>query len=136
MLSRIKSDAQTTHRQLVPIWRRRVRRSRVLLLETPYGDNLTLCDLIVGELRMDDLVFEAAFDDERINAVLAQLDAAERRVAMAWAHPAIATWTEAARFAGAADPEAYGERVRRKLKRLGNRYTARSQAAVTRDGAR
>ncbi|MFG1755994.1 hypothetical protein [Streptosporangium sandarakinum] len=136
VLSRIKSDAQTIHRQLVPIWRRRVRRSRVLLLETQLGDNLTLHDLVAGELRMDDLVFEAAFDDERINAVLAQLDPAERRVAMAWAHPTIATWTEAARFAGAASPEAYGERVRRKLKRLGNRYTARSHAAATRDGAR
>ncbi|MEU6741363.1 hypothetical protein [Streptosporangium sandarakinum] len=136
VLSRIKSDAQTIHRQLVPIWRRRVRRSRVLLLETQLGDNLTLHDLVAGELRMDDLVFEAAFDDERINTVLAQLDPAERRVAMAWAHPTIATWTEAARFAGATSPEAYGERVRRKLKRLGNRYTARSHAAATRDGAR
>ena len=48
-------------------------------------------------------------------------------------------WTEAARYAGAADPEAYGERVRRKLKRLGARHTARARATTataTRQGAR
>ncbi|MEU6320676.1 hypothetical protein [Streptomyces sp. NPDC047009] len=33
-----------------------------------------------------------------------------------------------ARLAGAADPEAFGERVRRKLKRLGDRYTQRAAA--------
>ncbi|RPE47209.1 hypothetical protein EDD90_10662 [Streptomyces sp. Ag109_O5-1] len=47
---------------------------------------------------------------------------------MAWAHPYADTWTEAARLAGAADPEAFGERVRRKLKRLGDRYTQRAAA--------
>lgn len=130
VLGRIKSEAEAVHRQLVPLWRRRVRGSRVLLLETPLGDNLTLHDLIAGKLRMDDLVFEAAFGDARINAVLAGLHPAEQRVAMAWAHPAIATWTEAARFAGAASPEAFGERVRRKLKRLGEQHTTRAAAAA------
>ncbi|MGP4088597.1 hypothetical protein [Streptomyces sp. KR55] len=135
--SRIKTEAHTVHQQLVPLWRRRVRGTRVALLETPLGENLTLLDLVVGDLRMDDLVFESAFDDERINAIVAQLSLAERRVAMAWAHPAIATWTEAAPYAGAADPEAFGERVRRKLKRLGTRYTTRTRAAAApRDGVR
>lgn len=135
--SRIKTEAHTVHRQLVPLWRRRVRSTRIALLETPIGQNLTLLDLVVGDLRMDDLVFESAFDDERINAVLAQLSLTERRVAMAWAHPSIATWTQAARYAGTADPEAFGDRVRRKLKRLGTRYTTRTRAAATtRDGAR
>jgi hypothetical protein len=130
VIGRIKSEARAIHRQLVPVWRRRVRGSRVLLLETPLAEDLTLLDLVAGELRMDDLVFESAFDDERVNAVLAGLDPAERRVAMAWAHPSIADWTEAARYAGAANPSAYGERVRRKLKRLGTHHTTRAQAAA------
>ncbi|MEV4559309.1 hypothetical protein AB0K51_20290 [Kitasatospora sp. NPDC049285] len=131
VVGRIKSEAEALHRAAVPVWRRRVRGSRVLLLETPIGDGLTLLDLVAGELRMDDLVFEAAFDDPRVAAVVAQLTRAERAVAMAWAHPSTGSWAEAARFAGRPDPEAFGERVRRKLKRLGDRYTARTRAAAT-----
>jgi hypothetical protein len=136
VLGSIRAEARTLHRQMVPLWQHRVRGSRVRLLETPLGEGLTLYDLVAGGLRMDDLVFEAAFGDERVEAVLAVLDPDERRAAMAWAHPSIAHWTEAARFAGARDPEAFGERVRRKLKRLGARYTAcAGAAAVTRDGS-
>lgn len=83
----------------------------------------------------DDLVFESGFDDPRIDAVLAKLTVEERRVAMAWAYLYAETWTEAARFAGAADPEAFGERVRRKLKRLGTEYTRRRAAARWGTGA-
>ncbi|MFE1442982.1 hypothetical protein [Streptomyces sp. NPDC058739] len=129
VLGQIKAEARTIHRQLVPLWRHRVRGSRVLQLEAPLGDNLTLRDLVAGELRMDDLVFETVFDNPRLSAVLDGLTEAEHAVAMAWAHPTIATWTEAAQFAGAADPEALGERVRRKLKRLGARHTQRAAAA-------
>ncbi len=126
-----KPDVQAVHRQLVPLWRRKVSSSRVRTLEAPLGGSgLTLLDVVSGELRMDDLVFESCFDDPRIGAVLARLTAEERRVAMAWAHPCADTWTEAARFAGAADPEAFGERVRRKLKRLGIEYTRRRASAV------
>jgi hypothetical protein len=129
----IRAEARTLHRQMVPLWQHRVRGSRVQLLEAPLGEGLTLYDLVAGDPRMDDAVFESAFGDERIESVLAGLDATERRVAMAWAHPSIAHWTEAARSAGARDPEAFGERVRRKLKRLGARHTARAgAAAVTR----
>ncbi|MFF4402786.1 hypothetical protein [Streptomyces sp. NPDC001480] len=82
-----------------------------------------------GSLRMEDLVFETAFEDPRVDAVLRGLTENERRVAMAWAHPSTASWTEAARFAGVSDPEAFGERVRRKLKRLGTEYTRRRASA-------
>lgn len=126
----IKDDVRRIHRQLVPLWRRRIRGSRVLMLEAPLGEELTLLDLVAGELRMDDLIFETAFDDPRLASVLAGLTEAERAVAMAWAHPAIGTWTEAARFAGAAEPCACGERVRRKLKRLGAKHTQRAAAAL------
>ncbi|MGW6691300.1 hypothetical protein [Streptomyces sp. NPDC054961] len=137
VLGRIKSEARRIHRELVPLWERTVRKSRVQLLDRPIGDGLTLHDLVPAEPRMDDLVFDTAFEDERIDTVLRGLDASERRVAMAWAHPSIGTWTEAARFAGAARPEDTGDRVRRKLQRLGKRHTERARAAAaTRAGAR
>ncbi|MEV7889903.1 hypothetical protein ACWD3I_24935 [Streptomyces sp. NPDC002817] len=82
-----------------------------------------------------DLVFAFGFDDPRIDAVLAKLAVEERRVAMAWSCPCTDTWTEAARFVGATDPEAFGERVRRKLKRLGTEYTRRRAAPFRRTAA-
>lgn len=125
----IKPDVRAIHRQLVPVWEHKIGWSRVLQLEAPLGaGGLTLLDVVAGGLRMEDLVFETAFDDPGIDAVLRGLTEDERRVAMAWAHPYADTWTEAAQLAGAADPEAFGERVRRKLKRLGDRYTQRAAA--------
>ena len=124
----LRSEARAVHRQLTPVWRRKISRSRVLLLDTPLGDGLTLYDLVDGQMRTDPAI-ETAFGDPRLEAVLARLAPAERAVAMAWAHPSTGTWT-AAHLAGHADPEAFGERVRRKLKRLGALYTARSSAAA------
>ncbi|MFC8705842.1 hypothetical protein ACFUIV_27160 [Streptomyces anulatus] len=69
VVGQIRAEARTLHRQLVPVWRRRVRSSRMLLLETPLGDGLTLHDLVAGGLR-EDLIFDAAFDDPRLAAVL------------------------------------------------------------------
>ncbi|RPE26689.1 hypothetical protein EDD90_10659 [Streptomyces sp. Ag109_O5-1] len=126
----VRNDVRTVHRQLVPLWRHKASSARVLQLEAPLGGSgLTLLDVVAGELRTDDLVFEAGFDDPRIGAVLARLTVEERRVTMAWAHPYTDSWTEAARFAGATDPEALGERVRRKLKRLGIEYARRRAPA-------
>ncbi len=125
----VRNDVLAVHRQLVPLWRHKVGSSRVRMLEAPLGGSgLTLLDVVSGELRMDDLVFESCFDNPGIGAVLRGLTEEERRVAMAWAHPYADTWTEAARVAGAADPEAAGERVRRKLKRRGDQYTQRAAA--------
>ena len=127
----MRAEVRMIHRQLVPLWRHKVSSSRLRMLEAPLGGSgLTLLDVVAGELRMDDLVFEADFDDPRIGAVLAGLTVEERRVAMAWAHPLTDSWTEAARFAGATDPEAFGERVRRKVKRLGIEYARRRASAV------
>jgi hypothetical protein len=127
----LKPDVRAIHRQLVPVWEHKINGLRVLQLEAPLGaGGLTLLDVVAGGLRMEDLVFEAGFDNPGIDAVLRGLTEDERRVAMAWAHPYTDTWTEAARFAGATDPERFGERVRRKLKRLGIEYTRRRAPAV------
>jgi hypothetical protein len=125
----LRAEALTIHRQLTPLWRRRVNRSRVLLLDTPLGEGITLYDLVIGSPCSQTPTPGAEPDDVRLLSVLAALQPVERAVALAWAHPAVATWTQAALVAGATDPLALGERVRRKLKRLGERQTERAVAA-------
>nr|WTB29592.1 hypothetical protein OG781_08900 [Streptomyces sp. NBC_00830] len=63
------------------------------------------------------------FADKRINSVLRGLTDWEAALALAWARSGD-SWGETAVAAGL--PPAAGERVRRKLKRLGARYTERS----------
>ena len=46
-------------------------------------------------------------------------------LATLWEERSELAWAEAARLAGVADPAAMGERVRRKLKRLGTEYNRR-----------
>ncbi|MGW0538627.1 hypothetical protein [Streptomyces sp. NPDC003032] len=133
----LRAQARVIHQQLRPLWRRRANGSRVLSLDTPLGNNLTLYDLVAGSPTPPELALGALPDDPRLIVVLNALTPAERRVALAWAQPAVATWTEAALAAGAADPVKVGERVRRKLKRLGAQHAERHQAAAaTRAGAR
>ncbi|TXS44250.1 hypothetical protein [Streptomyces sp. t39] len=66
-------------------------------------------------------------DDERLRTVLRGLTADEAAVAARWAQGA-GTWTESA--LGADLPAAYGERVRRKLHRLGARQAQRAVAVA------
>lgn len=68
-------------------------------------------------------------DDPRVLAVLEQMFPIERAVALAWSRSGTSSWTEAAAMVLAltsqeyvqGGAEALGERVRRKLKRLGRR---------------
>lgn len=69
------------------------------------------------------------YEDERLNAVPRGLDPAERQVVFAYAAANGTTWTEAAAAAGAMDPDAFGERVR-KAKRLASEQRRRSALAV------
>lgn len=74
----------------------------------------------------DDLEAEfAKFTDHRIAPVLRGLQATEAALALDWAYSG-GSWAEHAAAAGL-NPAA-GERVRRKLKRLGAGYTERSAA--------
>ncbi|NGN63159.1 hypothetical protein G5C51_04455 [Streptomyces sp. A7024] len=72
-----------------------------------------------------------AFDDPRIAAVLRQLSLPEAHVAIEWARKGCSWWRAAANL-GIAPAYGYHERVRRKLKRLGDRHTARAAAARAR----
>ncbi|MFE2473454.1 hypothetical protein [Streptomyces mirabilis] len=80
---------------------------------------LSLYDLVADDI--DLLTHSTAgagvFADERLNAVLREFSPTERVVVFAYAENDGTTWSEAA--AGATDPEAFGERVRRKVKRIG-----------------
>ncbi|MFD8079961.1 hypothetical protein ACFV3E_46190 [Streptomyces sp. NPDC059718] len=113
----LRAEAQTIHRQLRPLWRRRAQRSRVLLLDTPMGDGLSLHDLVNGSPDTQTLALGADLADQRLAVLLGSLTPEEGAVVMAWTHPAVATWADAALYAGAADPVRFGERVRRKTGR-------------------
>ncbi|MCX4564641.1 hypothetical protein OHA02_52135 [Streptomyces phaeochromogenes] len=122
----LQAQIHRSHRQLAPLWRRKAGHQRVLLLDTPLGaDGFTLHDLVTGSPAVEDLALGAAPDDPRLAAILDALGPQERGVALAWAHWQPNTWAEAAALAGAPDPAACGERVRRKLKRLGAEHTRR-----------
>jgi hypothetical protein len=118
-LGAFKAEARAVHRQLVPVWRRRTRHGSVLSLDADLGDGLSLYDLVAADVDLLAHTAGGVFDDERLNTVLRGLSPDERRVVSAYAEGAGTTWTEAATAAGGVtEPEAFGERVRRKAKRL------------------
>ncbi|GLX41194.1 hypothetical protein Sros01_72670 [Streptomyces roseochromogenus] len=138
-LEQLMRDAREIHRQLTPLWRRRCAGQRLLSLDVPVlDDGLTLGDLIASGLDPAEALTGVLPDDPRILSVLNQLSPLERAVALSWSQPCTTSWTEAAadvlaldtlaeagldRLAGL-DAQALGERVRRKLKRLGSRHVA------------
>ncbi|MFC8840068.1 hypothetical protein ACFT8Q_08065 [Streptomyces griseoincarnatus] len=127
----LKSEARALHRGLVPLWKRRTRHGRVLSLDAALGDGLSLYDLVPADVDLLTHTPGGVFEDERLNAVLRALESAERQVVFAYAEGAGTTWTEAAEAVGAADPEAFGERVRRKAKRLAAEQRRRTTQRVS-----
>ncbi|MGP4009880.1 hypothetical protein [Streptomyces sp. 4N124] len=128
----LQAEARVIHRQLTPLWRRRTNGTRILLLDTPLGDDLTLYDLVADSLDPQETAVVVEPADVRLVRILNALQPLEREVALARTYPGVATWTEAALYLGAADPVAFGERVRRKLKRLGQQHTDRARAVAAR----
>ncbi|MFE4626968.1 hypothetical protein [Streptomyces mirabilis] len=116
-LQALKREACALHRQLTPVWERRNRRGRVLSLDADLG-GLSLYDLVAADIDLLAHTEGGVYEDERLNAILRGLDPAERHVVVAYAEGEGTTWTEAAAHVGAGAPEAFGERVRRKVKRL------------------
>ncbi|WP_333738217.1 hypothetical protein [Streptomyces sp. IBSBF 2806] len=121
----LKADARAIHRELMPIWRRRTRHGRVLSLDADLG-GLSLHDLVAAGIDLLTHTTGGVFEDERLNIVLRGLNDAERLTLLAYAEGDGTTWTEAAAVTGAADPEAFGERVRRKAKRLATEQARRA----------
>jgi hypothetical protein len=111
-------DIRTAHRHMLPLWERRTYGGhRVLLLDKPYGANITLQDLVADERYTDATSLESVPEDPRLAAIFNALEPAERKVFLARGLPGIATWTEAAAFVGAANPDRFGRHVRRKIHR-------------------
>jgi hypothetical protein len=129
VVKRLRSATFRQRRAWRPIGETWLRGRRVDALDRPLrlvADNeaLTVADTAGAEDR-----YAADLDGwhgHRIARVLTQLRDDERDVAMMYAHDAVITWGDAARACGR--PEAFGERVRRKLLRLGKRLTARLAA--------
>ncbi|WP_328675006.1 hypothetical protein [Streptomyces sp. NBC_00343] len=130
MPQHVKREAERAHRQQQPLWERKVNGRRVSLLEAPIGDGLTLRDLVSEQEGSDAVVVDRSADDPRLEAVLGALEPDERDVVLAWAHPGIRTWADAARHARAAGPEAFGERVRRKVRRIAARRAEQAARAT------
>ncbi|MET9959413.1 hypothetical protein ABZ128_10075 [Streptomyces sp. NPDC006326] len=138
-LDQLRAEARTVHRQLTPMWHRKVGGVRLWSLDRDLGDGMTTYDILRGGPDPQEVLFGAVVDDPCINTVLAQLTPIERAVAVAYAAPSMPTWTEAAatvtatapHLPGGMDAAALGERVRRKLRRLGTRHTARREAAAS-----
>lgn len=121
---------KTEHRRLQPLWERRVQGKRTALLSRPVGEGLTLADALPGARSPEALLNDTDIDD-RIGTVLSQLPAAETEIALSWARTGD-SWADTAD--GAGQEAAYGERVRRKLKRLGSEYARRQGERVVRGG--
>ncbi|MGW2287014.1 hypothetical protein [Streptomyces phaeochromogenes] len=131
-LGALKAEARTLHQQLVPLWRRRTRHGRLLSLDAPLGSGLSLYDLVVADVDFLAHTAGGVFEDERLNRVLRGLNPAERAVVFAYVEGEGATWTEAAAHTGHPDPAAFGERVRRKAKRLAGEQHRRAAQLVVR----
>ncbi|MFE1775992.1 hypothetical protein [Streptomyces sp. NPDC059008] len=132
-LVRLRTDAFAVHRQLIPLWRRRTRHGRVLLLNTPIGDGLTLQDVATESSEPADALVTTEPEDARLGKLVRALLPAERAVALAWARPGVRTWADAAQEAGADEPARFGEHVRRKVRRLVAEQERRN-ALLFRDG--
>ncbi|MER6563448.1 hypothetical protein ABT300_38140 [Streptomyces sp. NPDC001027] len=138
VLGVLKAEARALHRQSIPLWRRRTRHGRVLSLDADLGSGLSLYDLVAAEVDLLAHTSGGVFEDDRLNRVLHGLKQAERLVALAYAEGEGATWAEAAAAAAATHPEVFsgatyatdsealGERVRRKVKRLGAEQVRRA----------
>ncbi|MEV0192383.1 hypothetical protein AB0I39_28105 [Kitasatospora purpeofusca] len=131
-LELLRQHARTEHRRLQPLWERKVCGRRLRLLDDPVADGLTLRDALADHRRPEDAVLAGELADSRLTSVLRSLKPDEAAVAAVWMQADRITWAEAAAATGVDNPADLGERVRRKLRRLGNLHTQRASAAVAR----
>ncbi|MFF7534679.1 hypothetical protein ACFZB2_37125 [Streptomyces bobili] len=107
---------------------RRTRHGRVLSLDADLG-GLSLYDLVAADVDFLAHTAGGVFDDDRLNRVLRALTPAEYAVVLAYAEGEGTTWAEAAAYVGATNPDAFGERVRRKTRRLAAEQNRRAELA-------
>ncbi|MDX3696921.1 hypothetical protein [Streptomyces europaeiscabiei] len=129
----LRAEARSLHRDLTPLWRRGTRHGRVLSLDANLGDGLSFYDLVAADIDLLARVTGGVIEDDRLNRVLRGLAPAERATVFTYAEHKGTTWTEAAAAAGAGgtDPGGFGERVRRKVKRLAAEQARRTAMVRT-----
>jgi hypothetical protein len=129
----IRSRAAHHRRAQRPAWETQLRGRRLALLSEPLpgsdaeGAETTVADLLTDRSTPEQLYLRDAFSP-RVEALLKKLKPEEREVALAYAHGG-GFWKDAAAQAGAEDPAKVGERVRKKLKRIGDEDTRRRAAS-------
>lgn len=87
-------------------------------------------DVLADPRTPEDLVIGRLGRDDRLGPILSMLKPDERGVVDAYAGRDGLSWAQAASMAGAAEPAATGERVRRKLKRLAAEQRRRRDAQM------
>lgn len=129
LLADLRRRAKRQARALKPIWETRLNRSYIGSLDQPAAAGsstlMTIADQLADPATAEDLALAREHEQQRLRQVLDWLKPNEREVTSMYAEYSELTWTEAAHLAGAADPAAMGERVRRKLKRLGAEHGRR-----------
>ncbi|GLW04366.1 hypothetical protein Slala05_79960 [Streptomyces lavendulae subsp. lavendulae] len=125
-LHHLRREARTVHRQLMPLWQRKSGPGRVWMLDYRLPSGETLHEVVTGSYRIEDEAL--AWSPERSDAcaVIDRLKEEERQVAQAFAVGG-GSWAEAAATVGL--PPQVGERVMRKLRRLGLEYRRRRPLA-------
>jgi hypothetical protein len=137
LLTLLRSKIAQATAALKPLWERQVYGKKVRLLSEPgAGDSSqarTLADSLTDGCTAEDVALEALGGhlDPCISEVLGWLTSEEAGIVAEYAQGGVLSWTQAATVAGATDPVVMGERVRRKLKRLGNEHLRRAQALLT-----
>ncbi|MFF4922512.1 hypothetical protein ACFY4B_18195 [Kitasatospora sp. NPDC001261] len=145
LLAILRANTAAERRRWTPLWERKTggfhwrgpdgevrERSaeRVWLLEAPNRDGVTLRDVLPDRTAADAPTLDRCLANPRIDAVFRSLNATEAAVANLWATRK-GSWADAALDLDLAAE--VGDRVRRKLSRIGDRHTERAlAAAVTR----
>ncbi|QIB47745.1 hypothetical protein [Streptomyces aureoverticillatus] len=113
----LRQDAGAQHGCLQPLWHRRTRGKRTVLLGQPIDEMRTIADLLIEHRPPEQVLLSA---DDRLAAVLKHLSPEEAALAWEWAAACGATWAAVA--AEVHREQQFGQRVRTKLRRLGKRH--------------
>jgi len=129
LLTDLRSRTVRQARVLRPIWESQLNYRTIGRLDhavtTSNGTLLTVADLVPDPQTTEDRALANECEEQRLRRVLSQLKPEELQVTNVYAGRSQLTWAEAAHLAGAEDPAAMGERVRRKLRRLGVEHNRR-----------
>lgn len=121
----LRRHADVQHRYLQPVWEGRIKGERTVLLGQPVDETRTIADLLV-DYRTPEQDLLSKVRDIRVSTVLKHLSPAEQAMALAWAEYGD-PWPEVAIELG--QERQFGEKVRRKLGRLGRRHIDRAAEA-------